>query len=427
MNPKKSLFLIILFTILVNFNLIAWTSSNEGVCYTMDTLCSLSDSITFNEGLQRYEIGCNIIILENDTLKINPGQYLFFLMVIQPPYIWEYYGIKIFGTLCAIGESNNPIYMGDKEYNFSNGNIWCGIQFYNTSPNGESKLKYCDIKGAVFVDESLWPCQEPAVLCKNSSPLIDHCRISKMDSNCETDGGIGILCIGSSNTLISYTSFEELHNSIAILCFPDYVDNILTFPSPLIFGCNIMPSVEGYFSPPTYYDVVIYQGGFIDNCYLGATINAADSTLGYPIDTIGDGICTTSSTFELRPRFMNVDGIVNPRGDTLLTGINEKEIDQLPTTTKLLILNNNYPNPFSGHTTIEFEVKSNTAAVSLEIFDSKGNKIRELVQNKNYISGNYNVDWHGENDSGEKVKEGIYFYKLTSGGQMMVKKAIVVK
>lgn len=408
----------LVFISLARFSLFAWTSSNEGVCYTMDTLITLSDDIVYNDLTQMYEINTSIIILENDSLFILPGETLNFL---------GHYYIRIFGYLNAVGTQVNKIKLGNPNFTFGNGNYWFGIQFYDTSPNGESILKYCDIKGAVFVDESLWLCQEPALLCKNSSPLIDHCKISKMDSSCETDGGIGILCIGSSNAIISYTSFEELHNSIALLCFPDYVDNILTFPSPLIYGCNIMRTVEGYFSIPTYYDVVIYQGGFIDNCYLGATINAADTTLGYPIDTIGDGICTTSSTFELRPRFMLVDGLAHPRGDTLLTGINENEIDILPTTANFLILKNNYPNPFSGFTTIEFEVKSNTAPVSLEIFDSKGNKVRELISSKNYDAGKYTIDWHGENDSGHKADAGIYFYKLTSGDKMLVKKAIVVK
>jgi hypothetical protein len=398
--------------------LFAWTSSNEGVCYTMDTLTILSDDIVYNNSTQMYDINTSIIILENDSLFIMQGETLNFL---------GYYYIRIYGYLNAVGTEVNKIKLGNPNFTFGNGNYWFGIQFYDTSPNGESKLKYCDIKGAVFIDESLWLCQEPALLCKNSSPFIDHCRISKMDSSCETDGGIGILCIGLSNAIISYTSFEELHNSIALLCFPDFVDNLLTFPSPLIYGCNIMRSVEGYFSLPTYYDVVIYQGGFIDNCYLGATINAADTTLGYPIDTIGDGICTTSSTFELRPRFMLVDGLAHPRSDSLITGLNENETEILPTTTNYLVLNNNYPNPFSGFTTIGFDVAINAATISLMIYDSKGNLVKHLINHKTYPHGSYTLNWHGDTDSGTRAGEGIYFYKLLSDNRMLVKKAIVVK
>jgi hypothetical protein len=249
-----------------------------------------------------------------------------------------------------------------------------------------------------------------------------------MISGEETGGGSGISCKGQSYPIVSYCTFDYLIWSIAIWCSPwtPYQDTV-NYPSPLIYGCNIKKSVSGFFWYPLDYDVVVYRGGFLDYCYLGVPFsNFPDTTLGVPIDTIGDGICNTTSTNYLK-RFMLVDGVVNPRGDTLLTGINESETEILPTTTNHLVLYNNYPNPFSNFTTISFEVAKHAANISLVIYDSKGNLVRELIKNKNYNQGSYKVDWHGENDSDEKVKEGIYFYKLTSGGQMMVKKAIVVK
>ena len=56
MNPKKSLLLVLLFISLARFNLFAWTSSNEGVCYTMDTLTTLSPNITYNSSTGMYEV-----------------------------------------------------------------------------------------------------------------------------------------------------------------------------------------------------------------------------------------------------------------------------------------------------------------------------------------------------------------------------------
>lgn len=67
MNPMKSLLLILLFVSLTRFNLFAWTSSNEGVCYTMDTLTSLSPNINYNYETGMFEVHENIVILENDT------------------------------------------------------------------------------------------------------------------------------------------------------------------------------------------------------------------------------------------------------------------------------------------------------------------------------------------------------------------------
>jgi hypothetical protein len=171
---------------------------------------------------------------------------------------------------------------------------------------------------------------------------------------------------------------------------------------------------------------VIFRGGFLDNCYLGVNSTTADTTLGFPIDTIGDGICNTTSTF-WKKRFMDVDGVVNPRGDTLITGINETEIEILPTTINHLVLKNCFPNPFDDFTTIEFDLSEPSQKVCLIIFDSKGNRVKSLLNEEILQAGKHQVSWHGDNDSGYKGKEGIYFYKLICNNKMLVKKAIVIK
>ena len=426
MKTLKSFFLIIIITLSINTSLFAWTSSNEGVCYTMDTLCTLSDSITYNEELQRYEIGCNIVILENDSLKITPGQYLFFLEG-SPPYFWDHYGIIIFGNLKAIGQDNNLIYLGDKDYNFSSGNVWCGIQFYNTSQNGESILKYCILTGAHNLNGNEYTYNgEVGIFCENSSPIIDNCSFRFVISDYETGGGSAIACRGQSYPIVSYCKFKQLINSIAIWCSPWFVIDTINYPSPLIYGCNIMHTVSGFHFAEIHYDVAVYNGGFLDNCYLGAyNSNYADNTLGIPIDTVGDGVCNTTSTYWMK-RFMNVDGVVNPRSDTLITGINETEIEVLPTTTEYLVLNNNYPNPFYNHTTIEFIIKEK-ATVNLILMDSKGNTVKTLIKNQSFASSKHQIKWYADNDAGQKVPDGIYFYKLSSGNNLLVKKAILIR
>ncbi len=45
----------------------------------MDTLVILSDDISYNSIDEMYEVDCDIIILENDTLKILPGEIVKFL------------------------------------------------------------------------------------------------------------------------------------------------------------------------------------------------------------------------------------------------------------------------------------------------------------------------------------------------------------
>jgi hypothetical protein len=428
MKTFKSFFLIIAITLSINTSLYAWTSSNEGVCYTLDSINSLTDSIYLDTNENRFVAACDLIILENDSLQIIAGQELMFLEVFSPPQDWFFYGIKVFGVFIAIGEKNNKITLGDKYYDFINGNVWCGIQFYNTSQYGQSIIKYCNINGAINVNEPFYGYKaDIGIYCENSSPIIDHCSFSYIKSNYETGGGSAIGCRGISNPIISYCQFENLYNSLAIWCNPwDYGPDTINVPSPLILNCNIMPNVEGFYYEDIFFDVIIYQGGFLDNCYLGVNYNNIDTTLGYPLDTIGDGICNTTSTF-WKKRFMNVDGVVNPRSDTLITGINETEIEILPTTTDHLVLKDCFPNPFNDFTTIEFDLSEPSQKVSLIIFDSKGNSVKSLLNEQVLLYGKYLVKWYGDNDSGVKLKEGIYFYKLTCNNKMLIKKAIVIK
>jgi len=379
MNPKKSLLLILLFITLTRFNLLAWTSSNEGVCYTMDTLCILSDGISYNAADEMYEVDCDIIILENDTLKILPGEIVKFFSYANPYTVRR--GIKIYGCFLAIGLADKRIHLGDPEATLS-GNWWNGIEFYNTSQNGESILKYCTLRGVTNVDEY----KQTAIFCENASPIIDHCIFKYMISGYLEYGCSAIGIIGQSYPIISYCTLENIVNGIAVWCnvytldLYGYEQDTINYPSPLIYGCNVLSSVSSFCGGPCVSDIVILFGGFLDNCYLGFGWTNADTTLGNPMDTIGDGICKTVSTCPTMPRYYMVDGVVNPRGDTLLTGIREAETEILPTTTDYLVLNNNYPNPFSNFTIISFEVAKPATIISLTIYDSRGNLVREIIK-----------------------------------------------
>jgi hypothetical protein len=243
-----------------------------------------------------------------------------------------------------------------------------------------------------------------------------------------TGGCCAIGLKGQSYPIVSYCTFKQIQHGIAIWCNPYGVQDTINYPSPLLFNCNIMRSVQGFYWFPSFYDHVVINGGFLDNCYLGIPFTStADTSIGNPIDTIGDGICNTISTCTTTPRYYMVDGVVNPRSDTLLTGLNENETEILLTTSEHLLLNNNFPNPFSDFTTIRFDVKTETAIISLAIYDSKGNSVRKLITHTKFAKGTYSRNWSGDNEQGEKVGSGIYFYKLSSDNQVLVKKAIVVK
>jgi hypothetical protein len=334
-------------------------------------------------------------------------------------------GIKIYGCLIALGSIDEKIHLGDPEATFTpgSGHWWNGIEFHNTSQNGESVLKYCTLRAVRHIDES----KETAIYCENSSPIIDHCTIMYMGTGTETGGCSALGLVGQSYPIVSYCTFKNIMRGVAFWCNPFNYQDTVNYPSPLVFGCNLKGSIQGFHWPQCDFDIVVLNGGFLDNCFLGVGSIFADTTLGYPVDTIGDGICNTTSTYELQQKFLKVDGVVNPRGDTLITGIDEKEINILPTTTKYLKLNKNYPNPFSKSTTIDFEVNKWGTIISLFVYDSKGSLVKKLIERLGYPKGSHSINWYADNDNGSKVKPGIYFYKLESDGVILVKKAILVK
>jgi hypothetical protein len=82
----------------------------------------------------------------------------------------------------------------------------------------------------------------------------------------------------------------------------------------------------------------------------------------------------------------------------------------------------NYPNPFSYSTTIEFEIPK-ASQVNLNIYDMSGNPVKILI-NKNCAAGKYNDTWNGTDNSGAKVASGIYFYVLTVDNKKLSKRMI---
>ncbi|MCB5234935.1 MAG: carboxypeptidase regulatory-like domain-containing protein [Candidatus Cloacimonetes bacterium] len=85
----------------------------------------------------------------------------------------------------------------------------------------------------------------------------------------------------------------------------------------------------------------------------------------------------------------------------------------------------NYPNPFNPHTNIQYSVKEPTF-VSLEIFNSKGQKVRTLVNE--FVDGSlHTVRWDGKDDNNNKVSSGVYFYRIKTSSFTQMKKMLLMK
>jgi flagellar hook assembly protein FlgD len=99
----------------------------------------------------------------------------------------------------------------------------------------------------------------------------------------------------------------------------------------------------------------------------------------------------------------------------------------MPTKTRLL---ENYPNPFNPETWIPYQLAT-TAAVTITIYDIRGNLIRTLDlghQPAGTYSGRSSAAyWDGRNDSGEAVASGLYFYTLSAGDFSATRKMLLRK
>jgi hypothetical protein len=89
-------------------------------------------------------------------------------------------------------------------------------------------------------------------------------------------------------------------------------------------------------------------------------------------------------------------------------------------------LNQNYPNPFTGKTFIQYDLAKASRSFKLEIFNVKGQCIRTLDKG-NKSPGTYSIEWDGKDSLGKPAASGMYFYKMECENQKWVKKAILLR
>jgi len=83
-------------------------------------------------------------------------------------------------------------------------------------------------------------------------------------------------------------------------------------------------------------------------------------------------------------------------------------------------LGQNYPNPFNPSTEIGFQI-AEFGFVSLKVFDLLGREVAELVNNELY-AGEHTIKFDASN-----LPSGVYFYRLTAGGQSVSKRMVFLK
>ena len=89
-------------------------------------------------------------------------------------------------------------------------------------------------------------------------------------------------------------------------------------------------------------------------------------------------------------------------------------------------LRENYPNPFNPTTMISFSIPQTSQFVKLAIYNLKGQKVTTLV-GEVISAGRRSVAWDGKDENGNRVSQGIYFYKMDTSNYSQTKKMILMK
>jgi hypothetical protein len=86
----------------------------------------------------------------------------------------------------------------------------------------------------------------------------------------------------------------------------------------------------------------------------------------------------------------------------------------------------NAPNPFNPETHLTYEVPSGGAEVALEVFDVTGRLVAVLDQGFR-TEGPHTAVWDGRDSEGRDLASGVYFARLTAGGEQTTVRMVLIR
>jgi len=92
----------------------------------------------------------------------------------------------------------------------------------------------------------------------------------------------------------------------------------------------------------------------------------------------------------------------------------------------VLQLHQNSPNPFNPRTAIAFSM-SETAPVTLRIYDMAGRLVATLLDGTQYGPGRHETVWDGKDFTGRAAAAGTYFYRIDAAGSSEAKGMVLVR
>ncbi|MGB3340668.1 MAG: T9SS type A sorting domain-containing protein [bacterium] len=91
----------------------------------------------------------------------------------------------------------------------------------------------------------------------------------------------------------------------------------------------------------------------------------------------------------------------------------------------IIVLKNNYPNPVDNYTEIEFSI-GQFLSLSITVYNLIGEPVK-VIANGRFPKGMHKVIWRAEDERGNLVPNGIYFYRLESKKGVAIKQLTVLR
>ncbi len=187
--------------------------------------------------------------------------------------------------------------------------------------------------------------------------------------------------------------------------------------------------IQGLFSfgspPPDLWPINTKQK--IGDIYLKATrVSELPHSIVFVLDS---NFFAIAGTFKFTPRATGTLGFA-PQFVIATVTINNmvSDADDLSENVTVPVsfqLNQNFPNPFNPSTTIKF-YNAVKGPVRIDVFNIMGQRVRTLAD-KDMDIGWQEIVWSGDDANGENVASGIYFYKMSAGAFVEIKKMLLMK
>jgi hypothetical protein len=149
--------------------------------------------------------------------------------------------------------------------------------------------------------------------------------------------------------------------------------------------------------------------------------------VGWPYAIVSQNVEDISTKFiEIDSvRYIMFDAIPDG-GDIVLTRSNDAYVKSNDTLVPAVpILSQNYPNPFNPDTKINFQLPM-SSHITLRIINSVGQEIA-ILANKCFEAGHHTVSWDGLDKNDNRVASGVYYYQLSIGDFLNIKKMILLR